>query len=272
MLLFMMAAPLATIPLFLARGAPASWGIAGPVINAVFCGLGYHLLAMRAVQWRRLRGEQAAEIERLRLREADLERQQLARDLHDSVGSALSLVGMYGDLVERFRHEPEELARIATTLREATHEGLGDLRGVLDAMAPETDDLDALANNLDRIGGRVTSATGIAIVLAVTGERTHLVAPGLSLGVVRLFQEAVHNAVRHGRPSTIHARVAMEPTRLTLEVRDDGDGFDPTKVARGRGLYGMDARTKALGGTLVLVASPARGTSVTVELPRRSPA
>lgn len=267
-LLFLIVAPLATIPLFLAVGAPASWAVVAPVINACFCALGYHLLAMRAMQWRRLRGEQAAEIDRLRLRAADLERQQLARDLHDSVGSALSLVGMYGDLVERHRHEPEELARIAATLREATHEGLGDLRGVLDAMAPVADDLDALAGNLDRIGGRVTSATGIEIVVSVTGDRTQAVAAGLSLGVVRLFQEAVHNAVRHGRPSVINARVAMERSRLTLEVSDDGEGFDPTKVSPGRGLSGMRARTEALGGTLIVDASPARGTSIKVEIPR----
>jgi signal transduction histidine kinase len=269
-LLFLnVAAPLATIPIFLARGASTDWSIAAPALCAVVSGLGYHLQADVSRAWRRIRAEQAATIDELRARAAELERKQLARDLHDSVGSALALVGLYGDLVERHLDQPTELKRISATLREAAREGLGDLRGVLDAMAPAAGDFGTLAATLRRLGQRVAEAADADLSFASDGPDHQPLDGPVRLALVRVFQESLNNAFRHGRARKVSARLAVENGSACLEVSDDGTGFDPATAPSGRGLAGMRTRAGELGGKFALDARPGAGVRLRLDLPVR---
>jgi signal transduction histidine kinase len=265
--------PLATIPIFLARGAPLGWSIAGPMLCAVLSGIGYHLLAVTTSHWKRIRAEQARTIAELRARAVELERQQLAQDLHDSVGSALGLVGLYGDLVERHARDPEQLLALATTLREATREGLGELRGVLDAMAPERGDLATLAENLRRVGARAAAASGAEVEVTIEGSGEVSVDGPARLALVRVFQEAVANALRHGKARRVHARLGeVEGARVRLVVEDDGVGFEAGGTRAGaRGIAGMRRRAEDLGGHCLIEAARGAGTRIVIELPRGEP-
>lgn len=262
-------APLATIPIFLARGAPLGWSIAGPVLCAVLCGVGYHLVAMTTSYWQRIRAEQARTIAELRAKAAEAERAVLARDLHDSVGSTLGLVALYGDLVERHANDPEQLRRLAGTLREATREGLGELRGVLDAMAPVKGDLGTLAENLRRVGARAAEAGEASVEVILEGERQTMVDGPVRLALVRVFQESVANALRHGKAKRVQARLGAAPGgRVRLVVGDDGGGIDASRTRpEARGLAGMRQRAEELGGTVSVERMEGGGTRVALELP-----
>jgi signal transduction histidine kinase len=268
-LAFHMAAPLATIPLFVSRGAPLGWSLAGPLLCSLLSGMGYHLVALTTSHWRRIRAEQARTIAELRARAAELERARLAQDLHDSVGSALGLVGLYGDLVERHAREPEQLLRIAGTLREATREGLGELRGVLDAMAPARGDLATLAENLRRTGARAAAATEANVEVALEGAGDAWLDGAVRLALVRVFQEAVANALRHGRARRVTATLGrVAGARVRLVVEDDGAGLGPAPARTGaRGLAGMRRRAEELGGTCAIGPGAGGGTRVAFEVP-----
>jgi signal transduction histidine kinase len=80
--------------------------------------------------------------------------------------------------------------------------------------------------------------------------------------VFRIAQEALYNALRHGDPRTVSVR--LEPG--TLEIRDDGAGFDPDVARDGLGLASMRERAASVGGTLS-IASSAAGTVVRLEVP-----
>jgi signal transduction histidine kinase len=268
-LLFHALAPLLTIPVFLARGADPAWSIAGPLLCGLMSGLAYHVIASNNATWRRVRAEQAETIAELRRRAAELERGRIARDLHDSVGSVLGLVGLYGDLVERHAHRPEELYPIARTLREATREGLDELRGVLDALAPDASDVRALASTLRRSGERVAAASGAAVSVSSAGDEDRALDGPERLAVVRIFQEAVNNALRHGHARSIDVRLTGQIEWILLEVTDDGDGFETATADSGRGLVGMRARTTELGGAFELISSLGAGARVRVQLPSR---
>jgi len=268
--------PLCTIPVFLARGADFGWSLAGPLLCSVVCATGYHLVAMTTSYWRRIRNEQAAAIEELRAKSAELERIALARDLHDSVGATLGLVALYGDLIERYAGDPEELRQLAGTLREATREGLGELRGVLDAMAPERADLATLAENLRRIAARAAAASGASVEVRVQaegdekdGQPATTLDGGLRLALVRVFQEALANALRHGQAKSVTASLELQDgQRLTLVISDDGIGFDPGAVRAGaRGLANMRQRAEDAGGTLSVSRGDSGGTRIVLELP-----
>lgn len=92
----------------------------------------------------------------------------------------------------------------------------------------------------------------------------------------RILQETLTNAQRHGRASKIDVRVTDGEAGVTLEVIDDGAGFDPDEVQRRRpgmplarfGLYGMRDRAQILGGSFHITSAPGTGTAVRVFLPR----
>ena len=94
----------------------------------------------------------------------------------------------------------------------------------------------------------------------------------------RILQETLTNAQRHGRATRVHVRVTEDDTGVTLEVADDGAGFDPEEVQRRRpgmplarfGLYGMRDRAQILGGSFDITSAAGVGTTVRVFLPRWS--
>ena len=94
----------------------------------------------------------------------------------------------------------------------------------------------------------------------------------------RILQETLTNAQRHGRATRIDVRVTADDSGVTLEVTDDGGGFDPEEVQRRRpgmplarfGLYGMRDRAQILGGSFDITSAAGDGTTVRVFLPRWS--
>ena len=89
---------------------------------------------------------------------------------------------------------------------------------------------------------------------------------------VRIAQEAIANALKHGRPTTITVTLALIDGQAVLTVSDDGTGFDPAGVfasARGHfGLLGMRERARLMGGEVSVVSAEAGGTTVEVRVPQ----
>lgn len=261
-------APLATIPFFLTRGAPTGWSIAAPVLCGVVSGLTYHGLSMTSWTWRQLRQAQAQAIAELRAHAAELERRELARDLHDAVGSQLAIVALYGEVIERHLDRPDELRAVAQTLRETAQEGIDQLRGVLGALAPGDGTARRLTESLQSLARRIPAASGIRVDVQPEGDPDAVLDGRLRLVLVRVFQEALNNAVRHGRASRVDARLAVASDAVTLTVRDDGCGFEPAGPGAGRGLPGMAHRAREVGGSFEVQSTVGGGTRLQVLLPR----
>jgi signal transduction histidine kinase len=258
--------PLLTIPIFFVLHADPTWSVAGPALASIISLISYAYLANITVVWREELRETEAAAKRWHAKSADLERRRLAQDLHDSVGSALSLVGLYGDVVEEMADQPEELRRVGAILRESAREGLAELRGVLEAVAPESGTLAGLATGLSRIA---TRAMGIEVQIEMVGD-PDLTVPGRTrLAIVRTFQEALHNAVSHGRARHVSVVLHAEPSgQLSITVRDDGSGFEAdAPQPQGRGLPGLRARAGELDGTLRVTSTPGLGTEIRLALP-----
>ena len=202
---------------------------------------------------------------RARSRELDqarlLERERLARDLHDTVAHHVSAMAI------RAQVGLADPAAAADALRliegEATR-ALAEMRTIVrvlrdDEPEPRLADLDRLAP------GRPP------VELGVSGDLDG-VEPAVGAAVFRLAQEAVTNARRHARHATrISVRVSADDASVHLHVSDDGE---PAPVAGpgGFGLAGMRERAGLLGGELEAGPDPVRGWTVTATLPRRGPA
>lgn len=188
------------------------------------------------------------------------ERERLMRDMHDGVGGHLvSLLAM----IEAGRSGTQQLS---TAVRDA----LDDMRLMIDSLEPVDDDLNAvLAMWNDRLAPRLRAVDvvlhwEVAMLPPVPG-----LTPARVLHVLRILQEAVTNAVRHGRAQTLWLTAGVDAAtrRVQLTLRDDGCGFDPDVASTGRGLKNMRRRAAEVGAALVLSSRPGSGTELTLSLP-----
>ena len=199
------------------------------------------------------------------------ERNRLALELHDVVSQKLfSLVlaaESAGTLLDRDDAAArDQVARVGALAREA----LEELRGLLLELRPVELERDGLGGALRKHVDLLRRLHGAAIDLEVDA--------GVAAGdasrdrdVLRIAQEALHNAVRHAGAGRITVRLASRDGTLLLDVTDDGIGFDtgaPELRARRLGLTSMEERARRLGGRLELRSSPGAGTTVHLQARR----
>jgi signal transduction histidine kinase len=200
------------------------------------------------------------------------ERRRIAGEFHDSLEqglAALSLrLGMAagrlpaGDARGVLEHQRQLLGWLQTETREF----LWDLR---DPVRPESDLGETLAAQIDNL----RSLTAVPLDLALPPTVPPLPAT-VQHQIVRIVREAVHNAIRHGEASRIDVRFGLcelgDGQSLTVEIHDDGRGFDAqtARAARGHyGLKGMEERATRIGGTLAIESRLDVGTVVRLRLP-----
>ena len=205
--------------------------------------------------------------ERERLLEAavdasDAERRRIARDLHDSVvqdlaGTAFSLAASARD----GGAGPDELDRLGGSVRSS----LRALRSLLVEIHPPDLTTGGLHAALEDL---VAGADGSGVDATVeTGDLTGLDDRGAAL-VWRVAQEAVRNALRHARARHLLVRVERDSAGTTLEVSDDGVGFEPGEALDRThfGLRGLESLVADAGGRIEVRSAPGAGTTVRLEL------
>ncbi|MDP3221681.1 MAG: histidine kinase, partial [Rubrivivax sp.] len=186
------------------------------------------------------------------------ERERLMRDMHDGVGGHLvSVLAM----IENDRRRPGELA-------EVVRQALDDMRLLVDSLEPEDDDLNAvLAMWHDRLAPRLRVA---GVVLHWQVDLLPPV-PGLSparvLHVLRILQEGVSNALRHGQARTLTLGAVAADGGVRIALQDDGLGFDAGASFSGRGLKNMRRRAQEVGATLGIESAAGQGALITLWLP-----
>jgi signal transduction histidine kinase len=115
---------------------------------------------------------------------------------------------------------------------------------------------------------RLTADSNIETVVEVGGPSRALPA-SVETNLLRIGQEAINNAVKHGRANRIEIALNFDTRNVRLSVRDDGHGFDPDQqIADGHfGLIGMRERAEEIGGVLSVHSAAERGTQIEVEVP-----
>lgn len=199
------------------------------------------------------------------------ERTRLAREIHDSVGQGLSSIVLLLDAARRSWESDPDRARENVTMAEgsARHE-LVEVRRVIGDLAPAAIHTgEQLVGAIDALLRR-DAPPEIEVELRVDGDRESL-APGIVHTVLATVRGAVANSVEHARASRIVVTLVFHPGRLTLDVHDDGRGFDPTGVGsageRGRGLGGLRSRAEEGGGEVMIESTVGEGTTVSLHLP-----
>lgn len=197
------------------------------------------------------------------------ERQRLARDLHDSVTQSLygltllaeagrRHAGM-GDL-GRTQHHLESLG-------ETARQALKEMRLLVYELRPMELEAAGLASALQQRLESVERRSGVETRLLMEGELTLSVE--MEDALYRVVQEALNNALKHARATSVTVSVRTDRDSVEVTVSDNGRGFDPAAVhlRGGFGLVGMSERAERLGGSLAVESAPNTGTTVRLSVP-----
>ena len=209
------------------------------------------------------------EIDQVRLRE----REQLARELHDTVAhhvSAMVVRAQAGRVVATA--DPAAAIDALKVIEEEGSRTLAEMRTMVGALR-DRDDADLTPQNgvadIERLARNVDDEPLVHVGL--TGDLDEL-GPTVGAATYRIAQESVTNALRHARNATrVDVQVVGDPDAVRLTVRDDGDPVHASSVDAGYGLVGMTERAALLGGTLEAGPGPDHGWVVHALLPRTRP-
>jgi len=141
---------------------------------------------------------------------------------------------------------------------------LEDLRRLSHALRPAALDRLGLPEALREM---CASLSGPAFAVTVRGAEVPPLPAEHSIALFRIAQSALTNVVRHAAARSAEVRLGHADGTVTLEVADDGRGFDPALTPRSLGLQAMRDRAALLGGSLSLTTSPGSGTTIRATLP-----
>ncbi|WP_395110755.1 histidine kinase [Actinomadura sp. SCN-SB] len=199
------------------------------------------------------------------------ERQRIARDLHDSVCQSLfsltlrmRAVELAAERLDAAADPDGRLRANVATARRLAHDTLAEMRGLVLELRPGALPDLGLEQAVRQHAAAVAVREGLAV--DVRGSAGDGLDDDTVENLYRIFQEALHNVVKHACARTVQVRLGRDGEGV-LEVGDDGRGFDPSAPAPGRlGLVGMAERARRIGADLTIDSAPGRGTRLRVDL------
>jgi signal transduction histidine kinase len=200
------------------------------------------------------------------------ERARIARELHDVVAHAVSVIVVQADGAAYAVHtEPEQADLAIKTISATGREALAELRRLLGVLRSEQADEERTpqpgAQSLAELAERVR-AVGLPVQLEIIGAIDDLPA-GIGLGIYRIVQEALTNVARHSNATRTEVRLRNRVDEMLLEIRDDGRGVTTEELSDplSFGLIGIRERAAVIGATVQIEGVAGRGTIVSVRIP-----
>jgi signal transduction histidine kinase len=189
---------------------------------------------------------------------------RIAQELHDQLGQELTALKFE---VEKLRRAGAETA----AMEEGIDTAIDTVRRISSELRPSVLDRLGLVAGLEWLLREFERHSGITT--DVTSDRdVEPVDTAVATALFRITQEALTNVARHAHASLVEVRLRGRGAAVELRLRDDGQGFD-SKAARDRpslGILGIEERARRLGGTARIESDPGSGTTLIVEVPRRT--
>jgi signal transduction histidine kinase len=201
---------------------------------------------------------------------SERERNRISREIHDISGYIFTnLVALMDAAGSMPRDDQAGLTDMLITARKTAQEGLRETRVALRRLRNEQPRESNAPRAIYKIVSIFRRITGLEVTLSL-GNLPNSLSQELSLALFRTVQEALTNAVRHGKASRVSVIFWVEGEELRLTITDNGKGA--FEVVKGIGLAGMDERLGALGGSVHVGKAPEGGFSLAVRVPVEPPA
>jgi signal transduction histidine kinase len=199
------------------------------------------------------------------------ERQRMAGEIHDVLAQGLTGIVTQLEAAEQADERPADRRRHLTTARQLARESLTEARRSVQALRPQPLAGAALPEALAEVVDGWSGRHGVAAELITTGTASRLL-PEIETTLLRTAQEALANVARHAAAARVALTLSYMEDLVTLDVRDDGAGFDPAQSRTdayegGYGLTAMRERVQRIAGTLVIESEPGGGTAISACVP-----
>ncbi len=201
------------------------------------------------------------------------ERQRLARDIHDTLAQGFASIVLHLEAAEAalppgnapVQHHLDQARRTA-------RDSLGEARRLVWALRPAALEDSSLVQALTRLANRWSEETGVEARVVLADDAGDL-SPEIEVTLLRVAQEALAIVRKHARASAVTLTLTIMGDLVTLDIHDDGVGFDPSRIeghetgGSGFGLISLRERVERLDGTLDIESSPGGGTTIAIALP-----
>ncbi|MEA5363442.1 sensor histidine kinase [Amycolatopsis sp., V23-08] len=194
------------------------------------------------------------------------ERQRLAQEIHDTLAQGFTGIITQLEAAALAKENPAEWQRHLDSASALARENLTAARRSVRALHPEPLDTATLLDALTDVAQRWGERTGVPATVTTTGDPARL-HPEIEATILRITQESLSNVDKHAAASRVGVTLSYMTDEVTLDVRDDGAGFEPAAADGGFGLPGMRRRVRRLAGTLHVESEPGAGTAISVALP-----
>lgn len=206
-----------------------------------------------------------------RLRELEQVRRRIAADLHDDIGSSLTQISIWSEVLQRDirKQNGNIVSEPLTLIGNSSRELVDAMSDIVWAINPQKDFLSELSGKMRRFASDVFTARNIEFTFdAPHFAEEFALGANLRREVFLIFKEAVNNIVKHAKSTKVIIELSVENSKICLLLRDNGAGFDSSENSPdGHGILNMKARANGLGGTLEIVSNRADGTTITLVAP-----
>lgn len=234
-------------------------------------GLGLALLAILGFyfwQQRRLREKEIIHQKELlssTILTQEKERQRIAKDLHDSVGSKLSVINLVlhgiGKKAPGVQEDLQEMLGVVG-------ETINTTRRISHDLLPPTLESFGLGTAVKELCDQLSQAQVPELQVEQEGERPDSIDPLVELNLFRVLQELLTNTIKYAKADSVHIRLVHAQDKLILQYEDDGKGFDPgdPNNQKGLGMQNIQSRLQMIGGKMDLQSAPGQGIRVQMEV------
>lgn len=192
------------------------------------------------------------------------ERREIGKELHDNIGQRLTTIKLYLDLAHA--SADETTAEMISLSQRNISDVINEIRSLCRSLIPSSLNDLGLVECINDLIISVSRAQAVHIEFYHSQFNESLLPENQKLMVFRIIQEQLNNIVKHSDATKVLINIFNKGEVMTLDINDNGKGFDTSTVRRGLGLTNMKNRAELLGGSFTLVSSPGKGTTVKVSI------
>jgi two-component system, NarL family, sensor histidine kinase UhpB len=199
--------------------------------------------------------------------EAEQMRNQLARDLHDDIGSTLSVINIISQLALK-ENKPEYFTQHFRRIGEQSAKMMESMSDMIWSINPGNDSLGKMVVKMKEFLAEILEPKNISY--RFSGEETLgdiVLNPQTRKSLFLIFKEAINNCAKYSEGSFVDIVLLRTEDQLHLTITDDGKGFDPGGVKNGNGLRNMRERAKEMNALLELCSEGGNGTTIKLVMP-----
>ncbi|MDF2157048.1 sensor histidine kinase [Algoriphagus sp. CAU 1675] len=196
-------------------------------------------------------------------------RSRLARDLHDDMGSTLSTINILSSMAKtKIGTDPAKSSEYISKISENSQRMMESMDDIVWSIKPQNDTMEKLIARMREFANQVLESKGIEFSMEINEK---VLGMKLSMDARRdlflIFKEGINNAAKYSKAERVLILFSLDKTSFTMQIKDNGKGFDSENNHEGNGLQNMKKRAASLEGTMYIYSKPGKGTELILTIP-----